>query len=195
MFGLLVYALPALTALSSLPKFASAIGSLVLTAAVYTTFLKAILWLFTKSLRLRKILLGPSFLEGIWIGHYTVQGVRRYTVEFFDQSDGSTRIQGREFDDQFKLRANWQSDTVAVDVTSKVITYAYTCSVFEQKYSQQGIGHFQIISEERNGRPTKLDGYAVDVTDGQRDPNTEKKISDVRLGDEEIFKQARKVFG
>ena len=51
-----------------------------------------------------------------------------------------------------------------------------------------------IVCETAGGPPNKLDGYAVDLIDGQRDPNTEYKISNRPVSDADALTQAKRLF-
>jgi hypothetical protein len=75
------------------------------------------------------------------------------------------------------------------------LVYAYTCTVFQHKHVQEGLGVFTMVRESPDNAPTKLDGYAVDLIDGDRDPNTEFKISDEPIADAIALAQAKKKFG
>jgi len=150
--------------------------------------------LFRRSLKLRKFVLGSSFLEGTWVGHYMHQGMRRFTVEFFDQEKGTTKILGREFDDKGKTRASWYSDAVSIDIENMRLVYTYTCEVFGTKDQQQGFASFRLLIPKKRAPAHALDGYSADLIDGDRDPNKEYKISDGVVKDEDALEQARKFF-
>jgi hypothetical protein len=53
-----------------------------------------------------------------------------------------------------------------------------TVQGIRQQALQEGLGVFSMVCEVPRKPAGKLDGYAVDLIDGDRDPNTEHKISD-----------------
>ena len=128
------------------------------------------------------------------MGHYVHNGEHRFTVEYVDQSSGETIIRGREFDAAGTTPASWASDTVSIDTTRMSLVYAYTCKVFVSKHVQEGLGVFSMVCEVPRKPAGKLDGYAVDLIDGDRDPNTEHKISDTESRDEFAIEKAREIF-
>ena len=65
-------------------------AGMVASLGVYRLLATGLLWLFGKSLLLRKRILGMEFLEGTWVGHYTHGAEHRFTIEFIDQSSGAT---------------------------------------------------------------------------------------------------------
>ena len=66
--------------------------------------------------------------------------------------------------------------------------------MFHTKHMQQGLGVFRLLCEDGR-RANKLDGYAVDTIDGDRDPNVEFKISCRAIPDADALTKARQIFG
>lgn len=194
MFFAIVWLQPLLRDLGPSTVLASGIAGALASLGIYRLLSSALLWLFGKSLALRRLILGKGFLEGTWIGHYIHGDVHRFTIEYIDQATGLTVIHGREVDSDGKTRSSWASDTVSIDSERMQIIYAYTCKVFDRKHVQEGLGVFSLVRESSAKAPRKLDGYAVDLIDGDRDPNTEYKISDVPVSDEVALAEARKRF-
>jgi hypothetical protein len=193
MFVAIVWLAPLLQAQGSTFVFGGSIAAALASLGVYRLLAIGLVWAFGTSQWLRRRILGNGFLEGTWVGHYAHQGQHRFTIEYFDQTSGATVVHGREFDAQGKTRASWSSDTVSVDTNRLQLIYAYTCKVFDQKHVQEGLGVFAII-REKSGPATKLDGYSVDLIDGDRDPNTEHKISESPVSDDQALKEARRIF-
>jgi hypothetical protein len=195
MFFAVVWLQPILRTFPPTYGLASAVAGAVASVGVYRLLSTAFLWLFSKTLWLRKLILGRGFLEGTWVGHYTRSNDHFITVEYIEQASGQTRINGREFDAAGKTRASWASDTVSVDTERMRLVYAYTCTVFHRKHVQEGLGVFTMIRESSGTAPNKLDGYAVDLIDADRDPNTELKISDEPVSDAQALAEAKNKFG
>ena len=195
MFFSLAYLQPHLVQLSGSSVFAGVATSGLATYGVYKALSGGLLWLFTKNQKLRKLILGKAYLEGTWVGHYQDGNELRLTKEFIDQSTGETLIHGREFYGTGATRANWTSDTVAIDLRKMQVVYAYTCRVIDRKNVQEGLGVFSMIVQASGEHASILDGYAVDLIDGERDPNKEHKISDSEVTDEKAFSEAKRIFG
>lgn len=170
------------------------ITGIIVSLGSYKLLASGLFGLFRRSLLLRKVVLGQSFLEGTWVGHYERAGMKRFTIEYFDQERGTLKILGREFDDRGNTRASWHSDAVTIDVENMLLLYTYTCDVFETKHQQQGIAAFSLLSLKKRAPANILDGYAADLIDGTRDPNKEHKISDRKTTDDYALGQARKIF-
>jgi len=195
MFSSLMWLQPYLAQLSTTYQLAGTAASALIAVGVYRLLAGGLLWLFKKSRWLRKKILGNGFLEGTWVGHYLHGTEHRFTIEHIDQTSGVTVIRGREFGNDGRTRASWSSDTVSIDLARMQLVYAYTCKVFERKHVQQGLGVFSMVSEVSGEPANKLDGYAVDLIDGDPDPNTEFKILDKEMKDEDAISKARVIFG
>ena len=194
MFFAIVWVQPLVVAMRTSYVLAGGIAGAIASLGIYRLLASGLLWLFGKSIGLRALILGKGFLEGTWVGHYLHGDQHRFTIEYIDQSSGSTLIHGREFDEAGKTRASWSSDTVSIDTVHMQLVYAYTCKVFERKHVQEGLGVFAMVRESDDKAAVKLDGYAVDLIDGDRDPNTEYKIDNKPVPDEQALSKARETF-
>jgi hypothetical protein len=194
MFSTIVWLQPIILNLRPTFRYAAGVGAVIASVGVYRLLAEGFIWLFGKSIFLRKFILGTGFLEGTWVGHYLHEDQHRLTIEYINQTTGVTVIHGREFDAAGTTRASWTSDTVSIDVSRLQLIYAYTCKVFDRKHVQEGLGVFVIVCESAGGPPNKLDGYAVDLIDGQRDPNTEYKISNKPVSDADALNKAKRLF-
>jgi hypothetical protein len=194
MFFALIWLKPFVDAARTFSVIAGGIAGATASLGVYRLLSSGFLWLFGKSIFLRRQIFGRSFLEGTWVGHYMHGGQHRFTIEYVDQSSGATVIHGREFDANGKTRASWASDTVSINAERMQLVYAYTSKVFERKHVQEGLGIFAMVRESTDKVPKKLDGYSVDLIDCNRDPNTEYKISERPMPDDKALMEARKRF-
>jgi hypothetical protein len=195
MFLAVIWLQPLLIRLPVGLGIASALAGAAASLGLYRLLSTALQWIFSKNLWLRKLILGKGFLEGTWVGHYIHNSLHFFTIEHIEQATGQTQINGREFDQSGKTRAAWYSDTVSIDTERMRLVYAYTCTVFHRKHVHEGLGFFALIRESTQAAPTKLDGYAVDLIDGDRDPNTEHKISEEPVTDIEALRIAKEKFG
>jgi hypothetical protein len=204
MFVVIVIAAPVLAPLSSSSKAVSILAGAAGSFAVYRGIASGLLSVFRRSVRFRKWMLGPAFLEGTWVGFFPHSGSHHFTVEFFDQETGETKITGREFDANGKTYATWWSHAASVSVADRRLVYTYSCDVFLRDKQQQGIGVFSLISNGKGRAPHVLDGYATDLvieTEGsgqkpiiKKDPNREHKISDAMLDDAAAIARAKELF-
>lgn len=161
---------------------------------VYKLVAQIILYSFNNCQWLRKIILGKAYLEGTWVGHWVYEGKDVYTIETIDQENGETIISGRQIGDDLKTQAAWSSESVFVDLRRESIIYVYSCDVFKTNHQQNGIGVFKMIRPNKKLAPNVLDGYAVDMIDGDKDINREHKISDRIVETNKAIEEAKRIF-
>jgi hypothetical protein len=178
---------------NSFKAAASALGVLG-SAATYRAVV-AFLWrLFRRNLWIRRWVLGRVFLEGTWVGHY-VRGTQHIvTVEFYDQESGEIKIEGQEIDAGGNTLSDWESYAASLNYAGDVVIYAYECDVFARGGKHAGIARFRLVRADKRSKPDRLDGYSADLTDGQKDPNYEYKISDYRMDKVPALAKAREKF-
>ncbi|MEM1183940.1 MAG: hypothetical protein AAGI53_02955 [Planctomycetota bacterium] len=190
-FGLVVFE-PVITASDTPGKFSGVVAAAIASLGTYRLAASSLLWLFGRSQALRRALLGDAYIEGVWVGYYRHGDSERFTIETIDQKTGETTISGLEFDSDGTSRAHWSSESVFIDKRRRKLTYVYSCDVYGTSHQQNGIGSFQLYSSGKY--PDRIDGYSVDMIDGQKDPNTEHKVSETPIPIEDALNRARAIF-
>lgn len=143
----------------------------------------------------KKHLLGARYLNGTWIGKFTVaKDETILTVEKFEQTLSTLKIKGYAFDSKGKTYAQWESVAESIQEVSGALTYTYTCTRNDDVFSFEGIGVFKFDRVDIHLPPTHLHGYSADLTDGIRNENREKKVSDRLLPVDEALKLAKKEY-
>jgi hypothetical protein len=195
MFFVIISVAPYLQSLPTIQKLGAGAIAFVTSLGAYKLAATSLLGVYKASRTVRRLVLGKSYLEGTWVGHYERNGVHRITVEWIDQSSGDTTISGRGMDTKGTTKETWTSDAVTVDAARMKLTYAYNCEIFDRRQPQQGLGVFHIRFESAGSPANVLDGYAADLIDGDKDPNREIKISDRPVSDAVALEKALKLFG
>lgn len=177
-----------LTLVHLLPRFSSAENPSIYyrlplaflgSVASYQLLAKTLLMLFNGSLLVRKLILGPEFVEGTWIGYYTdSKGDRKFTVERFEQTLDRIIIRGAAKRDNDQEAVQWESLDVSVDPVNGQLIYMYNCDPHSAKSRHQGIAVFQFERKGPGKPPHILYGYSADLIDGVRSTNRERKMSD-----------------
>ena len=192
-FGVVLLA-PLVSDAPGLLQFGSIIVTALMSFGLYKLLSNLIVSLFSKFQWIRKLLLGNAFLEGTWVGHWVHDGKNVFTIETIKQESGETSINGRQIGEDGKTQADWSSESTFVDLRKERLIYVYSCDVYRTNHQQNGIGVFKMIKENENIPPNVLDGYAVDMIDGDKDPNREYKIDDGIMSTEEALEKAKVIF-
>jgi hypothetical protein len=181
---------------SSFPaKVASAVVAGLSSVGLYKSLLALFVWVFSKSLWLRRRLLGKAFLEGTWVGHYERQGRDRFTIETIDQRTGETVISGGEYDENGKAIAEWCSETALINARTKKLVYVYSCDRYASGNEHKGIGVFKLGISGNGAPPNWLEGYSIDTLDSPKNTNAEFKLEDAPTDVATILVKARERFG
>lgn len=185
---------PLMHSASGLQQIGSAIFTGLTSFGLYRLFSSLLLWLFSRYQWIRKRLLGGAFLEGTWVGHWKRNGKNVFTIETINQDNGETRITGRQIGENGETQADWSSESTFIDLRRDRLIYVYSCDVYRTKHQQNGIGVFKIIKPSKKLPANMLDGYAVDMVDGDKDPNREHKISDDIIDTDCALSEAKRIF-
>lgn len=168
------------------------IVSILSAFGVYTLLAQLLITVSRNWQWLNKFLLGANYLNGTWVGNFTNnRGEKKITVEFFEQNLSSLVIRGESFNiEDGSTYAQWTSTASSINVVDGVLTYTYTCDSNVDYSTGQGIGVFKFEREGSHMPPTFIKGYSVDITDGVKSENREKKISDNLYELQEIYEIA-----
>ncbi|MBA1419620.1 MAG: hypothetical protein FAF03_01840 [Epsilonproteobacteria bacterium] len=188
MYIVITEIIPMFDDIKSWSEYIKPLVTLASTAVVYQTLSKSLLVLARNFNWLKKHLLGVQYLNGTWVGKFTVANDEPiFTVETFEQTLSALHISGEAFDMKGSTYAQWES--VAVSIDKGVLTYTYSCRRNEENFSFEGIGVFKLDGNP----PTYLRGFSADLTDGgKRNENREKKVSDKLLTFDEALELAKK---
>jgi len=170
------------------------VGVGITSIGTYQLLTKALLFLFGKSIWLRRKVLGKAYIEGTWVGFYKHGNLNRFTIEFIDQSGEETIVHGREFDENNNSRGSWKSALVSVDGVKRCLTYSYTCRMNQAKSPHEGLAYFEMLVPKPGSYPYILEGHSADLTDGDRDPNKEYKISETETSDDYALRWTHEIF-
>ncbi len=149
---------------------------------LYKALSSCLTWTLKKSVGLRSIILGPTFMHGTWVG--VLQGYagdERYIVEHFEQDLETLQISGRSFTVNLLPHAQWSSISAAINPRQGQLIYGYTCDILSRDTSEQGVGIFLLDRSAAEKAPVAISGYVADLADGKRKPVHEEKISDALL--------------
>jgi hypothetical protein len=161
----------------SLRPWQKAIVAYVTSGAVYGLAATGLRYVLDRWRRSRQWFLGPSYLEGTWIGSYrTKAGEKLYTVEHFEQSLDGLTIRGQSSSAADRTpRFKWTSKACSIDETAGALTYSYTCTDLAAIPASpfEGIANFTFQRQNTKAPPEKIDGYSADLTDMTIYPNHE----------------------
>jgi len=192
MFGVLVF-LPRFTDGHAVTALMAPIIALLGSPCIY----RALSWslaLTLKRLRLlRSCLLGPSYIEGTWVGYNLISHEELHlVVEIVDQDLNNVTLKGESYDVEGQFLARWHSVSVGLDVTNARLIYAYSCdSVQPREKVIKGIAEFDLYRKSKFSRMTEMRGLVADLRTYARKEAIEVKVSNSPLDHLEAIKLAK----
>ena len=143
----------------------------------------------------KKFVLGPSFMEGLWVGFFVGNKNKiRLFVEIFEQDISSTTIRGRAFRDDGTYHGSWIAENVTIDINKAKLTYHYQTDAIGNTFINPGIASFEMERQGRNKPPVKLIGFSSDLYSPYKLMAMEDKISEKTMIDcSEAFQKAKEV--
>ena len=195
MYIIITKGIPLLNGLEFGSEYIKPIVTFVSAVAIYDTLYKVLIVLSRNLNWLNKHLLGARYLNGTWIGKFTIENNEPiFSVEIFEQTISSLKIRGYAFHENGKTFAQWVSTSESINEIDGVLTYTYGCNRNQDISSFDGIGVFNFERAGTHVPPTHISGYSADLIDGVRNQNREKKVSDKLLLIDEALKLAKKEY-
>jgi hypothetical protein len=153
--------------------------------------------------RVKKFILGASFVEGTWVGYAleSDQGIY-YVVETYEQTLTQVSMEGVGLTEAGKVLVRWSSK--AIEIRSKTHTLGQVSSYYDvaSGSSTDVIGCFVLLREGTQPAPKRKEGFVVEVAGLNRHLLIEEKISDKLLDPQEalssacaLYRRTRLAFG
>ena len=93
------------------------------------------------------------------------------------------------------IKSHWQSTAFGLDIRNRKVVYAYDCITEGVDKPPEGVASFKLQWADANlSGCDRLEGFAADLSDGERDFNTEHKVSDKWLGFDAGYNKALEEF-
>ena len=154
------------------------IAAIFISLGVYRLTANLIIEASKKWTWVKKIMLGPYYLNGTWVGFYIgTLGKVRFLVERFEQDIDSLVIRGKSFDENLNYHANWTASSVNIDSLTGKISYMYECSPMKDSSNHNGVAIFDFIRNNQSSPAKGLEGFSADLHIGKRTRAKEIKVS------------------
>jgi hypothetical protein len=157
----------------------SGLGSI----GVYRLTTLLITWLLSRWEFLLKIVLGPYYLKGTWVGVMrTKQGRKLYIVEKYEQSLSNLTARGWSYTLEGQLESNWTTEAIQIDPHKGEAFFFHSVNVPYKENVLESLGKLQFDRKNERSGPHRMNGYFVDTdTTVKLQYETLNKISDFLL--------------
>jgi len=152
----------------------------VLAFGFFHVFAKVIIYLSNRINIVKRLILGASYVEGVWVGYYYLGDERRlvFCIEQIEQSLDDVVIVGEAYYEDKSYRGSWSSnDLVSIDVSNYSLVYLYSTDFVNPSFSNLGVANFRLQRRGHSTCPERLIGYTMNVGSKSKDITVEKKLS------------------
>lgn len=191
MYFLVTYVGPLLKSASSDYPFLLPIAAFLTSVGVYRLLTMGFRWLMERWEWLRKLALGPDYLNGTWIGWFRGHSNEfRYMIEYFEQDLDTLVIRGYSFTSDKKRHGNWHSTSYSIDSKTGKLRFTYDFNVCAQNRPTFGLNESLFHRKSKRHAPDSLHGLAQDLNDETRIPVQSVKVSNQLLPIEDALELA-----
>ncbi len=168
----------------------------VISLGTYRIILKFMEWAFLKLPRIKKLLFGSCYLEGIWVGCYLGHdGKPQYYIESFEQDFDGLVIRGKCFYEDRTFKGTWTSERVIIDDEKGRITYTYITDMINNTHKNQGLAEFVFDRINKKEQPNRMVGFSSDIFNPKKFMSIEERVVEKKiLTESELLDQAQKVY-
>lgn len=183
-----------LSKITQLPEWLKLITTTLMTFGVYKLVVLTCYGIMRKYKIVKKFILGPYYLDGIWVGYYIgASNNVRYIIENYEQEIDSLVIRGKSFNENLNYHSTWTTDTVNIDAKKGKLMYMYDVDAINDISNNVGIASFKFERENQYKAPVMLMGFSADLHIAKKIKSIEIKV-DKKLSDKELLEQAKKVY-
>ena len=177
--------------------FLSVAGSLIVSVGFYRFVFSLFLFAFRKSRGVRKLLLGPYYMEGCWIGFFvSTDNTPRFYYEIFEQTLSTLVIKGKSHREDHTYHGTWIAEDVFIDTKVGKMTYVYHADPIGDTFINPGLATFFFMRESPDKPPLRMFGYASDLYKQGKLKSFEVKLSDATacIDSQEALRKAKELY-
>lgn len=168
----------------------------IVSLGTYRIILKGVEYLLLKNRKVKSIIFGNTYLEGIWVGCFVGHdGTPQYYIESFEQDFNGLIIRGKNYYSDKRFKGKWTSDRVMIDEEAGKITYTYITDMIYNTHKNQGLAEFGFDRKNKGKAPERMLGFSSDVFSSKKFLSVEEKVLDKnKLSDSELLERAIVVY-
>jgi hypothetical protein len=144
----------------------------------FSIFVSIARYLLEKPSVVKKKILGSSYFEGIWVGHYIGPGDKKPVIfyQIIEQAIDGAHISSYAYNvEDMSYRGSWEADFVLIDPRRLALFfYPYQWTGLERKAD----GQMKATSIQRKGSPYRIDSNAFNMESKNLFRSEQIKISD-----------------
>jgi hypothetical protein len=157
--------------------------NLVLAYGFFHALANIIIYFSNKSTYIKKLILGSSYIEGIWIG-YSISSLEgndslRYIVKEINQDMENIVITARSYDMHLELRTTAVSKIALIYMEKRSLIFITESRRYKGILLGGVCAELQLINKGRSTPPERMSGTTTYLEDGSVRKNMFKKLSNL----------------
>jgi len=170
--------------------------SVLVSLGLYRALAALLLACFRNSRWVKRLILGPHYLEGTWVGFFIGHEDKvRLFIEVFEQGLSELVIRGRSFREDGGLHGSWVAESAQVNVKLAKLSYHYAADVLGNTFVNPGIASFDVDRPAAHKPGRRLAGFSSDLFSSKKLKAIEEKLSpETMVDDTDAFKAAKDVY-
>jgi|GEM_PF-2575931 len=161
---------------------ATALINLILAYGFFHGSASIIILLSNRFVKVKKLILGSSFIEGVWVG-YTLGKMDgsdpRYIVQKIEQTIDSIIINVRSYNESLSLRTNTVSKFASIDASRNILIYITEARRMNELLFGAVYIEMHLINKGQSTPPERMTGVGTYLEDGSTRKSLTKKLSDL----------------
>lgn len=135
----------------------------IFTLGIYRLINTMLMAFFRNCQPFKKFILGPTYMEGTWVGFFVGHNNIRYLVETFEQDLSLLKIRGRVYREDFTFHGSHISTNASLDIVSGHLSYSYDADTIPNTHINAGLARFTLDRDSREQAPHRIIGYSSDL--------------------------------
>lgn len=173
----------------------------ILAYGFFQTVANSIIFLSSKVNWAKRLLLGASFIEGVWVGynHFeTDVGFKpRYTITKIEQDFEEINLSGTSYREDMTLRTIADTKLEILNTRKKTLTFLYETKRIEKEAPiSNSFVELRLCNKGHSAPPERMEGTVRYFENGHICHHFSKKVSDFPCGftDKELLNIAKKFY-
>jgi hypothetical protein len=151
----------------------------LISLGLYRFLATILLSLFRKIPYIKKLILGPRYMEGTWVGFFVGHENKiRYLVETFEQDLNELIIRGKVFREDGTYHCVYVSQNATVDIKNGKLSYSYDADSIGSTYINPGLARFDLERVSKESPPSRISGYSSDLFHSKKLMAFEEKLTE-----------------
>ncbi|NMG04931.1 hypothetical protein [Azoarcus taiwanensis] len=153
--------------------------SVLASIGTYFSTSRVLRWLLRRNKQVRRIILGPSYLDGTWVGYLVDEDKQVFLiVEQYEQDVDGLVIRGSSYNLEETRESRWVSKMCNLEPKKGLISYSFECVTIRRGITFEGFGDFQLCRTAKTEPAVEIQGLIYDFISSSENA---KLVEEIKL--------------